>query len=631
MNMKNKILKKTFLPVLLAICIIIPLARWLEARQTTPDLYENYLTINYFLNLNQFARAEALIDRHLEAHPDDPFILSEKALLSQKLRNDPDTAIKLLEKARKIYPGYYYSNFLLASSLFYKYPENKEQVNKAIHHLEMSIKDNDRFFDSLYLLGLIMSDRGDYKASNLYFEKCIRLDEKLEVYYYMASNYRRLRDEDGEITIYNKILENQPNDYKALTTLSQIHSNRNNYKKAVIYLEKLWDQYPENREITEDYLYALFASGQDEKFMHLSGTIDIKSSRVLIYARALILSRRKQYDEAIKYMGRLNPKDARSFLMLSEIYMQKQDYFTAYQNLDKVEAGHRNHLYYSLKLQTLAMMNLNRRIVDLFEQLKQNKTLLKKLNVGDFYSILFSLARLNRLEDLKKAVLFIQDDLGIYSEMFTHLSEILKDFSPRSLLPVNKTIIKFPANIYLLMTFYKNSEQYKLGINAMDSVIQLEKPVSPDPYLEKCDIYLKQKRYKRVENSLQAASQAFPDSAQVKNFFAYYLALRGKRLSFALKLSANTLEKDPENPAYLDTYGYILFKMGQLAKAGKHLKKAYQKIPLDEEIIEHMADYYRAKKTFHRIADLYKQAIDNGVDFKEKMIKKLEQFNSSKK
>lgn len=624
-------MKKSLLPVLLTLLLMISISIGLDARQPTSDRCENYLTIQYYLNQNQFSRAEELIDRHLEEFPDDPFILSEKALLSQKLRNDPVTAIELLEKARKIYPGYYYSNFLLASSLFFKYPDNEEQVNKAIKYLEISIKDNDRFFDSYYLLALIMSDRRDYKASNRYFEKCIRLDDKVEVYYYMASNYRLLRDEKGEIGVYNKILEKQPNDYKALTTLAQIYSNRNDYKNAVVYLEQLWNQYPENREITEDYLYALYATGQDEKFMLLSGTIDIKSSRPLVYARALILSRRKQFDEAIKFLGEINPKDARSYLMLSEIYLYKQDYFTAYQTLDKVEAGHRNYLYYALKIQTLSMLNLNRRIVDLFEHLKQNKPLLKKLKVSNFYTILFSLARLNRLEELKQSLTFIQNDLGIYSEMLTLLTEMLKDFSPLEPLTVNKSILKYPANFYILMLFYKNNKQYNHGITALDSAIQLEPAASPDPYLELCDIYMTQKKYKRVEHQLHTVSQAFPDSAQVKNFFAYYLALRGKRLSFALKLSANTLENDNENPAYLDTYGYILFKMGQLAKAGKHLKQAYHKIPLDREVIEHMKEYFRAKKMTQRIADLYIQAIDNGVDFKDEMIQKLQQFNTSNK
>jgi tetratricopeptide (TPR) repeat protein len=575
------------------------------------------------MNLNRVKEAESLMDRYLEANPADPFILTEKALLVQKVKNDPDTAITLLEKARKIYPSYYYSNYLLASILFFKYPGKNEQVDKAIKYLELSIKDNNEFYESHYLLGLILSDRGKYEASNRHFDQCNRLEEKLEVYYYMSSNYLQLQDEAGEIAVYNKILELFPGDYKALSSMARIYSGREDYKTAARYLEKLWTQYPENRKIINDYLYALFVSGQDDKFMELSGSMDIEDSRVLVYARALILSRRKQYTEAIKYLKKVKPKDARSFMLMAEIYIQKQDYFSAYEILDNVEAGRRDHLYYSLKLQTLSLLNLNRRIADLFEPIKQNKTLAEKLTISDYYTIFYALANLDRLDALKKAAQFVNQDIAGDSELLTDLRKRLTVFSPARAMKLDEPDSKFSPNIFLLLTFYKNGKHYDQAAEVLKRLIASGQGERPGPHLELCDIYLKQERFKETGRSLKEMLRRFPKSTSVKNFYAYFLALRNKQLQHALELSAGTLAEDKENPAYIDTYGYILFKLGRLAEAGDYLKKAYHKHPLEPEIMEHLADYYRKKNKHYRILNMYQKALDNGVDFKEKLADKI--------
>ncbi len=128
-------------------------------------------------------------------------------------------------------------------------------------------------------------------------------------------------------------------------------------------------------------------------------------------------------------------------------------------------------------------------------------------------------------------------------------------------------------------------------------------------------------------------SKQFPSSLQVKNFYAYFLALNNKRLQHALELSAYTLCKEKENPAYNDTYGYILFRLGRLVEARKYLEKAYQKHPFEPEILDHLVDYYRSDYQKHRqrIIDIYKTAIENEVDFKHQLIKKIKKLENAKK
>ncbi|HPQ53684.1 MAG TPA: tetratricopeptide repeat protein [Spirochaetota bacterium] len=72
------------------------------------------------------------------------------------------------------------------------------------------------------------------------------------------------------------------------------------------------------------------------------------------------------------------------------------------------------------------------------------------------------------------------------------------------------------------------------------------------------------------------------------NALAFILAKTGSDLTSALQYAQKALKLKPDNPAYLDTAGYIYMKRGNNDTAKKLLKKAYAKMPESEEIREHI-------------------------------------------
>ena len=80
-----------------------------------------------------------------------------------------------------------------------------------------------------------------------------------------------------------------------------------------------------------------------------------------------------------------------------------------------------------------------------------------------------------------------------------------------------------------------------------------------------------------------------PDDLIIKNNYSYYLALEEIHLEKAEILSFETVDKDPENATFLDTYAWILFKMNLYEKAELYIRKAI-KIDnyMNKEIVEHM-------------------------------------------
>lgn len=76
--------------------------------------------------------------------------------------------------------------------------------------------------------------------------------------------------------------------------------------------------------------------------------------------------------------------------------------------------------------------------------------------------------------------------------------------------------------------------------------------------------------YKYYEKALRLD----PRNCPVLNNYAYFLSLERKRLCKAERMSRITIEEEPDNATYLDTYGWILFLRGKAAKAKPHFKHA---------------------------------------------------------
>jgi len=82
-----------------------------------------------------------------------------------------------------------------------------------------------------------------------------------------------------------------------------------------------------------------------------------------------------------------------------------------------------------------------------------------------------------------------------------------------------------------------------------------------------------------------------PENISVLNNYAYYLSVEGRDLKRAQRMSAKTLEAEPLNATFLDTYAWILFRMKKYQEALGYMEKALRYLDRDNpEIYEHYGD-----------------------------------------
>lgn len=89
--------------------------------------------------------------------------------------------------------------------------------------------------------------------------------------------------------------------------------------------------------------------------------------------------------------------------------------------------------------------------------------------------------------------------------------------------------------------------------------------------------------------AFRRAWELAPDNATTQNAYGYTLALATRRYQEAEALIVQALEQEPENPAYMDSMGWVLFKQGKRDSARAWLEQAFARLN-DPEIAAHLGE-----------------------------------------
>ena len=120
--------------------------------------------------------------------------------------------------------------------------------------------------------------------------------------------------------------------------------------------------------------------------------------------------------------------------------------------------------------------------------------------------------------------------------------------------------------------------------------------------------------YKSYEKSLGY----WPDNALVLNNYAYFLSLEERDLDRALVMSSRVVALTDNNPTYLDTQAWVLYKMGCTEEARKILQKAValdgQKSP---ELMVHYGDILHELGEQFMAEVYWRRALEKGYDARQ--------------
>lgn len=110
-----------------------------------------------------------------------------------------------------------------------------------------------------------------------------------------------------------------------------------------------------------------------------------------------------------------------------------------------------------------------------------------------------------------------------------------------------------------------------------------------------------------MEDDLRAILQDDPMNTTALNALGYVLANRTDRYEEALSLVSRALELQPNEPAILDSMGWVLFRTGRVDEALAYLQRAYADFP-DPEVAAHLGEVLWVKGETEEAVNIWQAA-----------------------
>lgn len=132
----------------------------------------------------------------------------------------------------------------------------------------------------------------------------------------------------------------------------------------------------------------------------------------------------------------------------------------------------------------------------------------------------------------------------------------------------------------------------------------------------------------QAEEYLEQVLDEFPDDVGAMNDLGYLWADQNKNLVRAERMIRQAVEVDPDNIAYRDSLGWVLFRLGRYSEAVAELEKAVGGKKIDGVVLDHLGDAYQRAHMPAKAADAWQRAAkalraENDVEKAELIEKKM--------
>jgi tetratricopeptide (TPR) repeat protein len=155
-----------------------------------------------------------------------------------------------------------------------------------------------------------------------------------------------------------------------------------------------------------------------------------------------------------------------------------------------------------------------------------------------------------------------------------------------------KVLAAEPKNataMFELLAIYNSTKQYPRAVELAANAVK-EYPDEPRFVYLYADALANTDKVAEATRLLQGLIDKDPLNADALNSLGYMLAERGVRLPEAVTFIERALKVDPENPAFLDSLAWALFKQGKAEEAEAPMRKAATAMPRESVIQDHLGD-----------------------------------------
>ncbi|MBD3357396.1 MAG: tetratricopeptide repeat protein [Chitinivibrionales bacterium] len=179
------------------------------------------------------------------------------------------------------------------------------------------------------------------------------------------------------------------------------------------------------------------------------------------------------------------------------------------------------------------------------------------------------------------------------------------------------------AAAWRLLGYVHNAQKdHEKARGALERATTLDS-LDTQAWFELGSVYERQGDHERAANAFGTVLRLDPNNHEAANYLGYMWAERGINLDSAKQLLELALEHRPENGAYLDSYAWIFYKLGDADNALKYIRQAVENLNDDPVIYDHYGDILAENGRVMDAIQAYHTSLELGFDLPELIEKKI--------
>ncbi len=498
------------------------------------------------------------------------------------------------------------------------------KLSSALQYSRNSVQLEPDNTEYLFLLASIYSASRLDDSSIVTYERIIKKDSTNAAAYFQLAMLNEKNKPNSALAIYKKLIDLIGPEWNVLIRIIDLNDRLGNVDETISTFEDLVKLNPSDlrlqKVLIESYLKtkkfdkaqkladeALISFPEDLNLYEMKGAIYVQTEE---WQHAYEQYKKLLESEEINYENKLAvgsiflravEKDSSNLFLAKEIFSQlSRDTLDWQVNayLGEIELRLKNDsssVEYFKKAISLAEWNsqLWIRLGGVLFDNGKYKTVIDLLKKGvelfpnDFaINLIFglSLSQESIHEEAKgyfeKALKIIPSDLTALTALGFTLNQLKQ--SDEALIYLNKALILNPSDVQVL------------GMTAL--------------------IYDSKEEFDKSDSLYTMAMKIDPENPLILNNYAYSLSDRGVRLDEAFLWSKLAVEKEPENSSYLDTLGWIYFKLNDYHKAKLYIEKSLLIDSNSATVLDHLGDVHFKLGDNSKAIEYWKKALENEPD-----------------
>jgi tetratricopeptide (TPR) repeat protein len=425
---------------------------------------------------------------------------------------------------------------------------------------------------------------------------------------------------DSAAAVYERVVQRDSNNIQSWFTLANLYEGRKPLKALEVYesiLERFGDEWEVLLQISELYNVMGQTGKAIDALQRMAaidpGNLELKRSLAQAYVRD------QQYDQALKIYNDLRERDPDNLDYLGElatVHLLKKDYRQAAELFDivltrdsvTVDAKLRIGEAYFSQLQTDSTLIPVAR--SMFTRISENHPddwrpywFLGAIGgvSGDDSATVRNFRKVTELASWNPDGWVYLSGVYLQHEEFDRVIAILEQ--AQTYVPDN-----YLVNLYLGIAYNRVGRNTE-AMNVLEHACRID-PGDVRALTQLGLIYDAERRFDQSDSLYEEALKLQPENDLILNNYSYSLAERGVELDRALGMARRAVDAKPDNASYLDTIGWIYFRLGRYDEAEKYVKSALEKGETNSVVHEHLGDIYYMTDEKDLALEQWKIALD---------------------